>query len=540
MLAFLALFLFAPGITTIAAFDRDESRFAQASRQMLEQHDFSRVHVQEHARHLKPPGIYWLQAGATHAFRFFYQNSIATYRVVSVLGGMLAVCFLFAFFASDLGIVTAFTAALALATSLLLVVEAHMAVTDAFLLACIVFMQGCLWRAYTAYREGRSIPSKAAYGFWIGMGLGLAIKGTAPIVGLLSLLGLALFERSSVFVRRLHLFSGMLLVLLLTLAWAVPVSLASHSNFFWDMIRQDALPKVLGSHQGHGKPPGYFLILLPALFLPSALFVLPALGKAWREREKPLVRFLWAWILPSWIFIELIHTKLPQYLLPVLPALALLVAIFLKEGYSGSNAFKVCYRIYCGFWLLLMLLFALALPIVSYYLLGQVSVVPVLCGIIIFIGAVLALFSVAQEKNQRAFYQLAAAAILFYGLIFGFFLPSLKPLWVAPRIAAKLEQDARALGASVATLPLYDAAFHEPSLVFYVGSRRVRYTSLSALTKLCRPSFRAYVLLRNRDVSRFRQDCFSKQPRFLRVGAVSGFNYERGHRVHYSLLRLGV
>src|SRR5947208_9358330 len=85
------LFLYLPGISTIPPLDRDEARFAQASRQMLETGDFLRIRFQEEARNKKPAGIYWLQAASVSLFSNAASKEIWPYRVPSLLGAMAAV-----------------------------------------------------------------------------------------------------------------------------------------------------------------------------------------------------------------------------------------------------------------------------------------------------------------------------------------------------------------------------------------------------------------------------------------------------------------
>ena len=64
LLAALCLLLYLPGIASIPPLDRDEARFAQATRQMLETGDFLRIRFQDEPRNKKPAGIYWLQAAS--------------------------------------------------------------------------------------------------------------------------------------------------------------------------------------------------------------------------------------------------------------------------------------------------------------------------------------------------------------------------------------------------------------------------------------------------------------------------------------------
>ena len=76
LLILLGLWLFLPGLTHIPAFDRDEARFVQASKQMLETHNYEQINFQDKPRHLKPPGIYWLQSGATKVFAHGVVNQV--------------------------------------------------------------------------------------------------------------------------------------------------------------------------------------------------------------------------------------------------------------------------------------------------------------------------------------------------------------------------------------------------------------------------------------------------------------------------------
>ena len=75
----------APGVFNLPALDRDESRFAQASKQMLESGDYIRLRYQDELRNKKPAGIHWLQAGSTALFTGAEAKQIWTYRVPSWL-----------------------------------------------------------------------------------------------------------------------------------------------------------------------------------------------------------------------------------------------------------------------------------------------------------------------------------------------------------------------------------------------------------------------------------------------------------------------
>ena len=91
VLLFLCFVAWLPGFFTLPPLDRDESRFAQASKQMLETGDFVDIRLGEEVRYAKPAGIYWMQAVTTAALGQGARDRIWTYRVPSLLGALAAV-----------------------------------------------------------------------------------------------------------------------------------------------------------------------------------------------------------------------------------------------------------------------------------------------------------------------------------------------------------------------------------------------------------------------------------------------------------------
>jgi len=87
-LILLCIVLYIPGLTTLPPVDRDEARFAQATRQMVESRDFIRIRFQEKPRHKKPIGIHWLQALSVELTGS--PNHIWPYRIPSMLGALVA------------------------------------------------------------------------------------------------------------------------------------------------------------------------------------------------------------------------------------------------------------------------------------------------------------------------------------------------------------------------------------------------------------------------------------------------------------------
>src|SRR6185437_11006463 len=90
LLLALCLCLFLPGIAAMPPLDRDEARFMQATRQMVESGDLLQIRFQDEARNKKPVGIYWLQAAAVSLFSTPASTAAWPYRLPSLLGATLA------------------------------------------------------------------------------------------------------------------------------------------------------------------------------------------------------------------------------------------------------------------------------------------------------------------------------------------------------------------------------------------------------------------------------------------------------------------
>src|SRR5215472_17876203 len=129
--------LLLPGFFTIPPIDRDEARFAQATKQMVETGDFVDIRFQDDVRYKKPVGIYWMQAAVVETATALglpnAQLRIWLYRVPSLIGAIGTVLLTYwtaLAFVSRRG---AILAALMLCSSVLLSVEPRSAKTDAML-----------------------------------------------------------------------------------------------------------------------------------------------------------------------------------------------------------------------------------------------------------------------------------------------------------------------------------------------------------------------------------------------------------------------
>src|SRR5215208_6150061 len=130
LLVLVSLAAFLPGFFQIPPTDRDEARFAQASKQMLETGEYVDIHFQHEVRYKKPVGIYWLQVGVVKAAGALgvreAQTKIWLYRIPSLVGAVGAVLLTYWSALAFVSRRAALLAGLMMATSILLGVEARL------------------------------------------------------------------------------------------------------------------------------------------------------------------------------------------------------------------------------------------------------------------------------------------------------------------------------------------------------------------------------------------------------------------------------
>lgn len=473
----LSLLVFLPGIARLPVIDRDEAHFAQATRQMLQTDNYFQIRFQERTRFQKPPGINWLQAVSVKLVGHDGGARIWPYRLPSFLGALLSVLFTFAFASRFVSLKTAWIAAALLASSLLLTVEAHMAVIDTSLLSSVLLMQGALWVIYQGALDNRRVSVGWPILFWLAMAYGLVLKGVTPLVGVLTVTALCVIERRVAWLKSLKIIPGLLLFTALSLAWLWMLNQAEQSNYLMQMLNKDLLPKLQGGHESHGQPPLFHFVLLPLTFWPASLFLWQAGDYAVRQRRTPLVRFLLCWIIPTWIFFELMPTKLPQYVLPTFPAIALLAALAIEQGMKTPGKWL---RWLQGGWLLMSGCLLMALAMIPRLLNLAIPPASWLLAAIGLTLSVIAVYWARRGHYQRTLVAVVCLAAVSYPLIFSELLPQLKPLWVTEAVAKNIPPQLLSR-----EKPLIVAGFDEPSLVFNLNTWLVRFSdSLTAQARL--------------------------------------------------------
>ena len=531
LLALLCLGLYLPGIAALPPFDRDEARFVQATRQMLETGDFLHIRFGDEARNKKPAGIYWLQAGAVGLFSDAASPTIWPYRLPSLLGAGAAVLLTFGFGARLVGRPAALLGAALLAGSLGLTVEAHFATTDAVLLPLATAAQGALGEIYRCGRNGTQVPRRWALLFWAAQGAAVLIKGpVAPLLALLTIIALTVADRSARWLRGLRALRGVPLLIVIVGPWLIAISLATNGAFLGQSLGHDFLGKLAGAQESHGAPPLYYLLLLAVTFWPGSLFLGAAAARAWQGRRETAVRFLIAWAVPFWLALELVPTKLPHYLLPAYPALALLAGSALMAA-GERRAPRRLDRIIAALWALVSLVLAGLLMLAPLRFGEGVDAAGIVAGaVILFLGGRMA---IAAWRGLRP--GLAARAVLLALLVLapalGIEAPLLNRLWLSRSAAALVAAHPPPHG-----VPMIAVGYAEPSLVFLLGTG-TRLVSPAAAALDLRATPGAEALVESRAEADFHAALAACGIVAHAIGRVGGLDYSNGRTMILTLYR---
>lgn len=526
--ALVALIAGLPGLLLLPPLDRDESRFAQATAQMLESGDFVDIRFQEDPRWKKPIGIYWLQAAAVSATSNVEDRVIAPYRIPSLLAAMIAAAAVAWVGAALFGARAGFLAGAIMGGCFLLSTEAGIAKTDAALCAATTVALAALARLYMSARAGEKGRRPHKLMFWCALGVSVLIKGPIGVlVAALTMIALSIWDRDWKWIRGLGWGWGLPLLALIVGPWAIAITIATDGAFWREAIMGDLAPKVAGGHESHGAPPGYYILAAPLLFFPATLMLPAALSTAWSRRAEPAVRFLICWLIPAWLMFELTPTKLIHYTLPTFGALALLAAAALTRPIGTvSRRAGALLGLFAAGLICLIVLYGLtefgrstAQTWAAITMLGAVG------------AALVGGFLLLNRAAVTAVLLALAFGIVSHAALAGT-IRQLRPLTISVQLektlrAAQLHPDqGRTPG------PVAITRFHEPSFVFLTGTTTQLTDAAGAAQALAegRPA-----IVETGDAEAFRQAAADRGVMGRAVGEVRGHNYSTGDDVELTV-----
>jgi 4-amino-4-deoxy-L-arabinose transferase-like glycosyltransferase len=327
LLFFAFLGLYAAGDWALPLIDRDEPRFAEASREMLERGDFIVPYFNDHTRFDKPPLIYWLQDAA---YKLFGENEFAA-RLPSGLCAALTAVVIALWGAQLYNPRAGWRAAVIFGLCAQTIVHAHAAVADMAMIAAGTATAWAGWNWLMAGAERR----RWWLAFWSLLAVGFLAKGPIAWVPI-GMTGwtAARMERGKG-PRALEWLLGVVLMLALVGIWGIPALVRTHGEYAAVGLGKHVVMRSVAPLEGHGARswlsyamtfPFYFVTVWPSFFpwslwLPAVAIGLWRRRSQWRLHETYLVTGI---VLVFGIF-TLSWTKLPHYTLPAFPYLALLL-----------------------------------------------------------------------------------------------------------------------------------------------------------------------------------------------------------------------
>lgn len=525
--AFAAATAFA-GVFTLPPLDRDEARFAQATVQMLESGDFIAIRFQDDERNKKPAGIHWLQAASVSLFSAPEARAIWAYRLPSVLGAVLAAVFTYLAGARAYDDRTGFIAALLLASAPVVAAEATIAKTDAMLLALVCLAQLTLLHVYARQQESRG-GGGFSFLFWVAQGAATLVKGPiAAMIAIATVAGLATARPRFAWLKGLRPIAGAAILAAIVLPWLWAVNEATDGRFVSEAIGRDMLGKIGEAQESHAGPPGYHLALVWLLFWPAAALIPPGLALALKERGDWRARFFLAWLIPAWIVFELAGTKLPHYVMPLYPALAVIAAraALSPDAQRFRRTGAVIYAV-AG---------AAAASIIAALTIaygGGVSAFAV-AGAVAAASLVIA-FHFWRGRAARGALGAACLSAVFAWIVLAGVLPRAEPLDVSRRLSTTLDRlDLHPIRDGAA--PVAIAGYNEPSAVFLLGTQTALTTPAAAADRLLSRAAGAAI------IEAAQQAAFlaalngaAAEP----LATIDGVNYSNGRNVSLTIYALG-
>jgi 4-amino-4-deoxy-L-arabinose transferase-like glycosyltransferase len=503
--------LYLVGNARVSLWDRDEPRYAQASRQMLESGDWVVPKLLDDPRINKPPMIYWLQASAMGVMRRIapderlsiegrMERDAAAARLPSAVGMVLTLVLIGLVLVRLVGEERAFWTVVVFGTSGLAMMAAKMCLTDAVLLLFVTGSQFCLY----AMLRGRA-TWWVVIAFAVCSGLGFLTKGpvvlavNATTLLVLGVMRVALASSKSLPVENhgqtsLPMPPGAVLecehpsthstidwsswifkplvalaiVVAIVAPWVVLMQQRIPGGLE-DTLRHDVLKRMTTPLEQHKGPPGYYLVFFLASFFPWCLLLPTAIKIAWRNRQEPVIRFSLAAVVGPWVMFECIATKLPHYVLPCFPFLAVVTADAIVRGIRGEQRDWLGrgWLVAVGVWAVALIgvgaaPWAAGLKRFGFEQLPYEAMAAVSAAACVVAAMVLVQF--ARRSIAAAVGWMAGGTFLVMGLLFVTYLPRAKFLHLSEEVGASLQSAGATEKGEV-----YMIDYKEDSLPFYQG-----------------------------------------------------------------------
>jgi len=455
----------------------DEPRFAEVAREMLLTGDWLAPHVNGQPYTEKPPLLFWgmalasLPGGVVTPF---------TARVPSVIAALVVVALAWLTARRMFGYRVAFWSALVLMTTLRFWWQARTGQIDMVLTACVTVTMYHLWQ-WDEDRRAWRLPV-----IWLAGAAGMMAKG--PVALMFPMLWMLVYYWGDRPPRKqLHWVIGCLAAMALVCLWFIPARMAiagQVSNSLGEGVGGNLFRNTIGRlflGVSHAEMPWYYIKNLPLELFPWSLFLPWTLWWLWKNRSASKMHwFLWCWTVPAFLFFSASIGKRQIYLLPIFPALAIIVAVSVLELADSAHA---VWRRRTGLvWALCLVLIGLV-PVVVWFSPYRAAVTP---AVMVFVALILlmagyALGRILKSDGAKLHAVIASQMALVLALIPPIILPAANPFSSAREFCAPLalladqgkDYKLYSLGVSREEYIFNAHKFHEPLFTGLVGADKI-------------------------------------------------------------------
>tara|TARA_B100000989_G_scaffold103487_1_gene75760 strand:+ start:99 stop:1736 length:1638 start_codon:yes stop_codon:yes gene_type:complete len=525
----ISLVIFLQGIFLIPPLDRDESRFAAATKNMIESENYIDIQLENVPRYKKPIGIYWAQAVFTKFLGTTPYNDIWTYRLPSLTGLILSVILIYFFcrriFNHEVSILSVFF----LSTSLLFISEVHQAKTDGFLFLFISICNLIILSSIENFKN-KNKNKKLLTIYWISMAIGVLIKG--PIIIIFTILPLIVFSiicKNANLLKYIHFPLGYLFFLILVLPWFFLITIESNGLFWYESVVHDLFKKVASGQESHGFPPGYYTILLLIFFWPGSAFLIDSFKNYFLSFKKSIINnkqklFLFCCFFPCFLTFELIPTKLPHYVFPSYLSLSILISISLYENFQKNNIMNlktlITYSIYP--------IIFFSIFFISIYIYSSININVLVVAFLLSLFFLLSLNQLLKKSLAKFVFTAGIFQISVYLSIVYVLNPHLNIFWISKTINEVTSYEGDVNG-------IYHFGYNEPSLVFLIGHKSKRLDTEKMLKKFNSDEKNIFVLTEPK-MKEFSKKNYADDKFFL-IKSFKGFNYSQGKYLKFFIFK---
>lgn len=325
----MAVFLYMTGITSTDLWTPDEPRYAEVAREMIERGNYIQPYLNGEPYTEKPPLFFWMVAAGA---KLFGDVNPFTVRLPSILSALGTLALLIAFISEFLDKKKAFLAAIILCVSPQFFSLARSGHTDMLLTFLITTSLVSFYRWYDRGKYGYLIV------FYLCLALATLAKGpVGMLLPLMVVMCFLTFRKEWEKIRKMHLYAGLPIAIAIVLVWYIPATQQSTGYDIGPMVKRQIIGRIFNP-SSHSVSifywPFYQFQSLAKGILPWTLLIPSAVIAAYRCRRCVPLLFLLCWVFVIFGFFTIIASKRSLYILPMYPAIAALIALWVLNSSS--------------------------------------------------------------------------------------------------------------------------------------------------------------------------------------------------------------